>query len=271
MDVYGPRCFFRQGAARFPSAGPASNSWGELPRLSRNVRRLTLLHHRASVSIGRADFGKNKRPRLLTGIAAGSVRRRVGRSKPADRGGVFMRLDRRVFFCAGDAGTFLVTNYCVVVVKPAGRLRIVGATLWRGGRAGAGGSAVAVQSLFQRAVASTYRRIDRLTPAGNDSLAGRRVFLFGAVVDNGAVATGSSVGTKNDKTVIWRRPDPVNFVFRFALIRQTSKGVGRSGRLRPRAAFAGSQVPDRAIFAAMHHEAHDECFIANSVKNRSDL
>jgi organic hydroperoxide reductase OsmC/OhrA len=37
-------------------------------------------------------------------------------------------------------------------------------------------------------------------------------------------------------------------------------------RLRPRVAFAGPQVPDRTTFAAMHHEAHEECFIANSVK-----
>jgi organic hydroperoxide reductase OsmC/OhrA len=36
--------------------------------------------------------------------------------------------------------------------------------------------------------------------------------------------------------------------------------------LRPRVAFAGEAGPDRAMHEAMHHEAHEECFIANSVK-----
>lgn len=37
-------------------------------------------------------------------------------------------------------------------------------------------------------------------------------------------------------------------------------------RLRPKVAFAGSNVPDEEAFQAMHHDAHVECFIANSVK-----
>jgi organic hydroperoxide reductase OsmC/OhrA len=37
--------------------------------------------------------------------------------------------------------------------------------------------------------------------------------------------------------------------------------------LRPRVTFvAGSAAPDAAALAALHHEAHDRCFIANSVK-----
>lgn len=36
--------------------------------------------------------------------------------------------------------------------------------------------------------------------------------------------------------------------------------------LRPRARFAGARVPDAAALAALHHEAHAECFLANSVR-----
>lgn len=35
--------------------------------------------------------------------------------------------------------------------------------------------------------------------------------------------------------------------------------------LRPRLKFAGERVPNRSKIEAMHHEAHAECFIANSV------
>jgi organic hydroperoxide reductase OsmC/OhrA len=36
--------------------------------------------------------------------------------------------------------------------------------------------------------------------------------------------------------------------------------------LKPEAKFSGDKLPTRADIDAMHHEAHDECFIANSVK-----
>ena len=36
--------------------------------------------------------------------------------------------------------------------------------------------------------------------------------------------------------------------------------------LRPRTRFAGARVPDAAALAALHHEAHEECFLANSVR-----
>ena len=51
--------------------------------------------------------------------------------------------------------------------------------------------------------------------------------------------------------------------------------MGRSGAgklvmdvvtLRPRARFAGARVPDAAALAALHHAAHEECFLANSVR-----
>jgi organic hydroperoxide reductase OsmC/OhrA len=35
--------------------------------------------------------------------------------------------------------------------------------------------------------------------------------------------------------------------------------------LRPKVAFAGDRLPTNDDFAAMHHKAHAECFIANSV------
>jgi organic hydroperoxide reductase OsmC/OhrA len=37
--------------------------------------------------------------------------------------------------------------------------------------------------------------------------------------------------------------------------------------LRPKAVFAGAHQPDAAEVARLHHAAHDDCFIANSVKS----
>jgi organic hydroperoxide reductase OsmC/OhrA len=36
--------------------------------------------------------------------------------------------------------------------------------------------------------------------------------------------------------------------------------------LRPRVRVTGARVPDAAELAALHHEAHEECFLANSVR-----
>jgi len=36
--------------------------------------------------------------------------------------------------------------------------------------------------------------------------------------------------------------------------------------LRPQARFAGERIPTAGDIEAMHHEAHEKCFIANSVK-----
>lgn len=36
--------------------------------------------------------------------------------------------------------------------------------------------------------------------------------------------------------------------------------------LRPRVVFVGERQPDEQTVAALHHEAHDRCFIANSIK-----
>jgi len=36
--------------------------------------------------------------------------------------------------------------------------------------------------------------------------------------------------------------------------------------LKPEVHFSGDRLPTREEIANMHHEAHDECFIANSVK-----
>ncbi len=37
--------------------------------------------------------------------------------------------------------------------------------------------------------------------------------------------------------------------------------------LRPLVTFSGAKLPDRAALDALHHEAHAECFIANSVRS----
>lgn len=37
--------------------------------------------------------------------------------------------------------------------------------------------------------------------------------------------------------------------------------------LRPEIVFCGAKQPDDAAVAALHHEAHAECFIANSVRS----
>lgn len=36
--------------------------------------------------------------------------------------------------------------------------------------------------------------------------------------------------------------------------------------LRPLVVFSGAKIPDRTALEALHHAAHDECFIANSVR-----
>ncbi len=36
--------------------------------------------------------------------------------------------------------------------------------------------------------------------------------------------------------------------------------------LRPRVRVTGARMPDAAALAALHHEAHEECFLANSVR-----
>jgi organic hydroperoxide reductase OsmC/OhrA len=36
--------------------------------------------------------------------------------------------------------------------------------------------------------------------------------------------------------------------------------------LRPRVRFAGARVPDAAALGVLHHQAHAECFLANSVR-----
>jgi organic hydroperoxide reductase OsmC/OhrA len=35
--------------------------------------------------------------------------------------------------------------------------------------------------------------------------------------------------------------------------------------LKPRVSFSGEHLPQRADIDSLHHRAHEECFIANSV------
>lgn len=65
----------------------------------------------------------------------------------------------------------------------------------------------------------------------------------------------------------------------FRVDRYTDTAVGRmspntAGKLfmshvtlRPAVLFSGERTPDQAELDAMHHEAHEECFIANSVNS----
>ena len=51
------------------------------------------------------------------------------------------------------------------------------------------------------------------------------------------------------------------------VMRRNTRGKMAIGRvtLRPGVVFAGPLQPDRAALDALHHAAHEECFIANSV------
>jgi organic hydroperoxide reductase OsmC/OhrA len=65
---------------------------------------------------------------------------------------------------------------------------------------------------------------------------------------------------------------------RFRVDSYHDKAIGTMGRndrgklaittvtLRPDVRFSGERVPTQAEIDAMHHEAHEECFIASSVK-----
>jgi organic hydroperoxide reductase OsmC/OhrA len=64
----------------------------------------------------------------------------------------------------------------------------------------------------------------------------------------------------------------------FCVDRYSDQAVGQMGRsaagkivitvvtLRPDVRFSGEKLPSHAQIEAMHHAAHDQCFIANSVK-----
>lgn len=64
----------------------------------------------------------------------------------------------------------------------------------------------------------------------------------------------------------------------FCVDHYTDHAVGQMGRsaagkivmtvvtLRPDVRFSGENIPSHAQIEAMHHAAHDQCFIANSVK-----
>lgn len=36
--------------------------------------------------------------------------------------------------------------------------------------------------------------------------------------------------------------------------------------LRPKASYSGERIPDREQIESLHHQSHEQCFIANSVK-----
>jgi organic hydroperoxide reductase OsmC/OhrA len=65
----------------------------------------------------------------------------------------------------------------------------------------------------------------------------------------------------------------------YVVERYRDEAVGRMGKdaagklamlevtLHPDATFAEGRAPDQAALEALHHQAHDECFLANSVKS----
>jgi organic hydroperoxide reductase OsmC/OhrA len=52
--------------------------------------------------------------------------------------------------------------------------------------------------------------------------------------------------------------------------KMTKNGAGKywvsEVTLNPKIEFSGEKLPDAAEIKALHHQAHEECYIANSVK-----
>jgi organic hydroperoxide reductase OsmC/OhrA len=67
---------------------------------------------------------------------------------------------------------------------------------------------------------------------------------------------------------------------RLVVDRYEDKAVGVMGKddkgrefvetvtLKPKVVFSGEKVPNKAVLEKMHHQAHELCFIANSVKTK---
>ena len=71
------------------------------------------------------------------------------------------------------------------------------------------------------------------------SIAGKRKFCVDSYTDKASGVMAKNAGGRLAMTVVTLRPDVV---------------------------FSGERVPTRAELYALHHEAHEECFIASSVK-----
>ena len=69
-----------------------------------------------------------------------------------------------------------------------------------------------------------------------------------------AAKAGYQVDSYEDRAVGW--------------MTRNEKGVPWVSRvtLRPRIVFSGASVPNPSELEQLHHNAHDECFIANSVR-----
>jgi organic hydroperoxide reductase OsmC/OhrA len=72
-----------------------------------------------------------------------------------------------------------------------------------------------------------------------------------------------SIAAKRGYTVDAYADDALGVMAKNAAGRQAMTSV----TLRPRVTFSGAKLPDRAALDALHHEAHEECFIANSVRS----
>jgi organic hydroperoxide reductase OsmC/OhrA len=70
-----------------------------------------------------------------------------------------------------------------------------------------------------------------------------------------------SIAAKRGWVVDSYRDDAVGIMGR----NPNGKIVVATVRLRPRVSFSGAKVPTREELTTVHHEAHDACYIANSI------
>ena len=71
-----------------------------------------------------------------------------------------------------------------------------------------------------------------------------------------------SIAAKNDYCVDRYRDHAVGIMRK----NEAGKMVVSRVNLRPETAFSGRRIPDFGALQRLHHEAHEECFIANSVR-----
>ncbi|MEX2110835.1 MAG: OsmC family protein [Gemmatimonadaceae bacterium] len=70
-----------------------------------------------------------------------------------------------------------------------------------------------------------------------------------------------SIAAKRGFVVDSYRDDAVGIMGR----NSQGKTVVATVRLRPQVSFSGNKLPTREELTAVHHEAHDACYIANSI------
>jgi organic hydroperoxide reductase OsmC/OhrA len=145
---------------------------------------------------------------------------------------------------------------------------------------------------------STYRTIAEWTWDGGDFLKHRYSREHRLSFDGGLTVPGSSsphivplpysradaldpeaafTASLSTCHMLWFLDIAARAGFTVATYRDAAEGTlakGEGGKqvmtrvvLRPEVTFAGDRQPTRAEHEALHHKAHEECFIANSVKS----